>query len=69
MDKILAKKCLNRTTISTYLDLCGQGKSTDFFFYPQTEQIYKHSSSHWNRARDDIKMRQKEQFKKMLEEM
>lgn len=31
MDKILAKKCLNRTTISTYLDLCGQGKSTDFF--------------------------------------
>lgn len=31
MDKILAKNYLNRTTISTYLDLCGQGKSTDFF--------------------------------------
>lgn len=26
------------------------------FFYPQTEQIYKHSSSHWSRARDNLKM-------------
>ena len=65
MDKILAKNCLNGTNISKYLDLCGQGKATVFFsFYPQTEQIHKHSSSHWDRARDDLKMKQKNSSRK-----